>query len=212
MKRAQRDQLKKQEEEEFRQLVLRRANAEAAKAREAARIKALEKLASEVEVTQKHSRWVAVLPFGIGQFQNGDRTAGWVFLATESLLVSGGIVTLPIYYVDAADATAAYHAQTQPIYAQYRDRALAMQYLNLSFYGALAVTAIAGAIQAEVAYVPEIVSIQPRIVPELQAPDHAPAPVTRTAPKLPFVLGAAPLPGRDARGVGGGTVSLGATF
>lgn len=32
---------------------------------------------------QVNSRWVAVLPFGVGQFQNGDDTLGYIFLGTE---------------------------------------------------------------------------------------------------------------------------------
>jgi hypothetical protein len=37
---------------------------------------------------EKHSLVVALLPFGAGQFQNGERRKGWVFLAAESALAA----------------------------------------------------------------------------------------------------------------------------
>jgi len=190
--------------EQYRRAAERKAREEVAHQREVARLKMLEKLAGEAEVTEKHSRWIALLPFGAGQFQNGQRTLGWFFVATESTLVAGGLVTVPIYWADLAKANQTYSLPTAPIAQQYLDRANTVQYINLALYGALAATVIAGAIQAEVAYVPDPVSIRPRAVPELPA---APPPA---APPSPLSFGGGPLPGRDGHGVGG--ASLGATF
>ncbi len=200
--------------EQYRRAAERRANEEAARQREAARIKLLEQMASEVEVTEKHSRWVALIPFGVGQFQNGQRGLGWFFLGTEAALVAGGLATVPIYWVDLANVRDTYTPQTSSIAQQYNDRANVVRYVNLSLNGAFAAIAIVGAIQAEAAYVPDPVKVEPRVVPDLEAPElQSPPGPPPTAPSLPPVsFGAAPLPGRDGHGVGGASLSLTASF
>ena len=209
-----RDKLEDIQRELYRRAAERRASEQAAKEREAARIKMLEKLASEAFVTQKHERWVALLPFGVGQFQNGQRTAGWLFLAAEATFVATGIATVPIYYADLADTKSAlgttYTAQTGSVAQAYLDRANAVRYVNLTSYGALAVTAIVGAIQAEIAFVPEYKVVLPRGLPD--APAATPPHPTTSLGAVPFSIGMAPLPGRDARALGGGTLSVVGTF
>jgi hypothetical protein len=216
-----REALEAKQRELYRRAAERRANEEAKKQREAERIKMLEKQAGEAFVTQKHSRWTALLPFGVGQFQNGQRTAGWIFLAGEAALVAVGVATVPVYYVDLAsahDALPAGTAYTTTSASQaqaYLDRANATRYVNLSAYGALGLMAIIGAIQAEVAFVPEAVRIEPRALPELPPSVPPTGPPPRGASTLlswPASFGAAPLPGRDARGVGGGAATLTLTF
>jgi hypothetical protein len=205
-KTAMAQELEETKREAYRKIAERRANEEAAKAREALRIKLLEKQAGESFITQKHSRWVAVLPFGVGQFQNGQRAAGWTFLAVEGVLLAGGIATVPVFYVDSANARATDVAVTQSVARQWDSYAADARIVNLSLYGGLALTALIGAIQAEVAFVPEDVKTEPRPLPEV--PGAAPAASPHSAARLPFSFGAAPLPGRDGRGVGG--ASLGA--
>ncbi len=201
------EELDKAKQEEYRRLKENRAKTEAARQREAERIKTLERLSREVEVTEKHSRWIALLPFGIGQFQNGQRKAGWFFLVSESLFAATGIATIPLYVTDLADAhDASSSFSTYDEASAYTDRANAVRYVNLSAYGALAVTAIIGAIQAEVAYVPDLVTTKPRAIPAVVTPPPAaPAPA-------PISFGASPLPGRDAHGIAGGALSVTVSF
>lgn len=47
----------------------------------------LEKLARKEFVVAKNSRYIASLPFGVGQFQNGNNLLGGVFVAAEGLLL-----------------------------------------------------------------------------------------------------------------------------
>jgi hypothetical protein len=197
------------EREQFRRAAERRAREDAEREKEAARLKMLEKLAGEAEVTEKHSRWTALLPFGVGQFQNGQRAAGWFFLGAESALAVGGLVAVPVYIVDLTNATSAYGNTTaaRAISQQYLDRANAARDVNLAFYGALAGCVIAGAVQGELAYVPDPVKIKPRSVP-----DAAPPNVTPAAPAVSFSFGAAPVAGPDGRGIRGGTLGLTGTF
>ena len=48
----------------------------------------LKALAKSELVIEKNKRWLASVPFGVGQFQNGDNTAGWIFLGLEAALAS----------------------------------------------------------------------------------------------------------------------------
>jgi len=59
---------------------------------EQARLDRLIELASQERVEQRNSRWIAAVPFGVGQFQNDSPALGWVFLTTElaALAVTAG--------------------------------------------------------------------------------------------------------------------------
>ena len=66
------------------------------------------------------------MPFGVGQFQNGQTALGWTFLATESLLVVGSAISqlLTIYNVNqmndaitsGSSTAGGYHARAQDAY------------------------------------------------------------------------------------------------
>jgi tetratricopeptide (TPR) repeat protein len=90
------DALRRQQEEEF-----LRSTAEAAAQRERAererqRVLELERLASTETVIRKNERWMAWVPFGLGQFHNDNRTLGWVFLSTEVALAGTAITATSI--------------------------------------------------------------------------------------------------------------------
>jgi tetratricopeptide (TPR) repeat protein len=63
---------------------------------EKARVVRLEKLASEETVIVRNQRWIAWVPFGVGQFQNRDYGVGAAFLASEVLLVGTAIGAVSI--------------------------------------------------------------------------------------------------------------------
>ncbi len=58
------------------------------------RVRRLERLAATETLVHQNRRWVAALPFGAGQFQNGDETLGAVFLTTELALLTASIVSV----------------------------------------------------------------------------------------------------------------------
>ena len=88
--------LRKQQEEEF----ARSAQAAAAQRkraeRERERVAELERLASTEILIRKNERWMAWVPFGLGQFHNDDRSLGWVFLTTELALAGTAITATSI--------------------------------------------------------------------------------------------------------------------
>lgn len=87
------EEMRAQEAARAREAEERRLRAAEDAERAAERLRQLERLASEEVIRTEHSRFVASIPFGVGQFQNGHSTLGVVFLASESALLAANIVT-----------------------------------------------------------------------------------------------------------------------
>jgi hypothetical protein len=143
-----------------------KAKIEAEQQKQALRLAMLEKLASTEVVVEKHSRWMALVPFGVGQFQNGQTTEGWLFLVGEGLLGAGSAVAagFSLYY-----ATQGYSLQTS-------DPATAQSYFNAAKWasitdgilvGGFVLSAIGGIVHAQATFVPEKVETRKRELPPL---------------------------------------------
>jgi len=153
------------------------------------RLKLLEKLATQEKTVARHSRWIALLPFGAGQFQNGQKPLGWAFLGTEAALVAAAVITLPVYLVALENESNAYSQGDSFRSGEYHDRAVEIRYANIGLNIALAGVAAVGIIQAQAAFVPEEAELIKRPVPEIVPASH-----------LSFDLS----PIRPAEGKGGG--------
>jgi hypothetical protein len=157
---------------------------EGEKTRAEAALRQLETLASQEVIVERHSRWEALLPFGVGQFQNGDRALGWTFLVTESLLAAGSAVGIGLGLYNESQAYDAFtNGQgTAPGYqARASDSVVVGDVLGLSF----AAVAALGVAQAELGFVPERVHVQPRkhafgFAPSAPSPSPGPAPSPST--------------------------------
>jgi len=129
------------------------------------RLALLESMASQEIAIERHSRLFALLPFGAGQFQNGHSVLGWGFLGTEAGLFAAASITFPVYRIQLNNASDAF-AQGQRTQAdQWLSRATATRTANLVLWGAFAATAIAGVVQAELAFVPETTETRQRAIP-----------------------------------------------
>ena len=157
----------------------RRAKAEEERRKQEAWLAKVKQLASEEKITVRNNRLVAFLPFGAGQFQNGDPVLGWTFLVTEAVLVVGTAITVPMYAYHrgrAEDLASANDSRTAQL---YQDRADNIRTVNLSFVGAFAALAITGVVQANLAFVPEKVETKTRELPPLARITPFLAPVGR---------------------------------
>ncbi len=165
--RAQmRDRLAAKAAAEARAAAEQRRRLEQERISHAKRLATLERMAGQREITVKHSRLVASLPFGIGQFQNGQTVLGTFFLAAEAALVLGSVITVPIYLSAVSHQNAEIAGKDlQNIAAEYRDRAVDARTANLAFNVLLAVTAAAGIAQAHVAFVPQSGELKKRPIP-----------------------------------------------
>jgi hypothetical protein len=190
-----REELAAIQAERVRQAQEQKARLDAERQKAALRLAMLEKLASEETVIQTSSRWIALLPLGVGQFQNGQTALGWTFLASESLLVVGSVVAqvVTIYNVNQMNDALASGNTTA---VGYHARAQAAYVATDLFTAGFALLAIAGIIHAQATFVPEQVQVRERPLPPLSL--------------APYVL---PLVGRGASegaGRAGGVTAAGA--
>jgi tetratricopeptide (TPR) repeat protein len=122
----------------------------------------LQRLAGQETVITTHSRWIAAIPFGVGQFQNGDKALGYTFLITEALLagtsITAGVIHMQLISDYSRDPTAV-------VYDDFISRKNATYSLSMYSTAALAVLAVGGIIQAEVEFVPETREVRPRPLP-----------------------------------------------
>jgi hypothetical protein len=163
----QRDTLNAIKEEKARKAHQEREKIEAEKRKAAMRLATLEQLASQELVVERHSRLWALIPFGVGQFQNRQGALGWGFLLSESVLAMGSVVSAALTLNNAALANDELNRH-QPTHAGgYNQRAQEDAIAGNIFAGAFAVVALAGIVQAELAFVPEHTEIRRRPLPPL---------------------------------------------
>jgi hypothetical protein len=145
------------------------------RAREAAEKKAreewqkkVEKMASEEIITSRHSRLVACLPFGAGQFQNGQPVLGWILLGTQAAAVAGTLVTWPMYRY----ARTRQKEEIDPPNfdkdgkaAGYQQRADDLEVANWIFAGSFVAIAAVGIVQANLVFKSETTEVKKRDLP-----------------------------------------------
>jgi hypothetical protein len=171
-----RDRLAALQAEQVRKVQEEKAKAEAERQKAVARLAMLEKLASTEIVVERHSRWLALVPFGVGQFQNGQDTLGWAFLSGELLLAvaSFGAAGVSVYeQAQANDALQRHDAQT--IAVDYEQRAQLAAIVGDLFGAGFFAAALGGVVHAQLTFVPERVETRKREIPPLSlAPAIAP--------------------------------------
>jgi len=145
-------------------------------------IDTLQKLASQESVVVRHSRWVAALPFGVGQFQNGQDGLGYALLVTEALLAGVSITAGVIHTQLVADYPN--YEPGQVVYDDFVSRKNTARDVSVYSTAALAVIAIGGVVHAQLTFVPEVRESRPRPIPK-------PPQLTPTVGMAPsgFVLG-----------------------
>jgi hypothetical protein len=142
-------------------------------------IATLQPLAGQESVVVRHSRWLAAVPFGVGQFQNGQDGLGYAFLVSEALLAGASITTGVIYMQLLADYTRQQSQPGQINYPDLKDRVNTAMSLNLYSTLALGVIGAAGIAHAELTFVPEVKETRARPIPKPPAsvvPTVAPGP------------------------------------
>jgi hypothetical protein len=130
-----------------------------------ARMLMLERLAREEVVITKNRRWVAAVPFGVGQFQNGNHPLGWTFFAAEAALGITSLTSLTVYthlQAKVDDAKENGGSVEDGVNGRLSDWHLA---LELSTYGFLGVAAL-GIGEAQVSFVPEVRTVRERPLPK----------------------------------------------
>lgn len=169
----------KEKEEQERIEALRKQQAEQERL-ERERRELIEQMAREQLFTRQNSRMVAMIPFGVGQFQNHQKTLGWTLLGAQAAFAATSMVT----YFLKENIERQFNASVDEKEAR-RLRDLAVQANYLSF-GAFVVTMLGGVVHAQVTFVPEFREIRERSLPPPVAPL---VPLTQTTTTSQFTGG-----------------------
>jgi hypothetical protein len=152
------EEIKKAEEQRVQQ-ARRAAEEQAARARaEQKRVEALEQLASQEVTVVKNRRWVALVPFGVGQFQNGDDGLGWVFLTSEAVLAATALTSIAMQTGLQLEAQRLHNPANNAVLATWHELVVVSSY---AFLG----VAATGITQAQIAFVPEQRVVRERPLP-----------------------------------------------
>ena len=164
IERIERERLAAEEEARRRREDVRR--------REDARTAEIERMAREETIIRQSSRWIAMVPFGVGQFQNGQRTLGWALLGTQAALALTSAGAYLVEYQIVRDYKQGVTVRDDAVRKQ--DQAVLV---NRLAFGALFGVAAAGVLHAQVTFVPQTTDKRERALP--------PPIVTPTAAVLP---------------------------
>lgn len=106
-----------------------------------------EKLARTESVVVERSRFIAAVPFGVGQFQNDNVGLGILFLSLETGFLGTSVVT-GIMYEDLVGRSIESEADA----TQTNQQLETLRIVNIASVSLLAATVIAGIIEAEVSF------------------------------------------------------------
>jgi tetratricopeptide (TPR) repeat protein len=126
-------------------------------------LESLQRQASQETVVVRHSRLIAMIPFGVGQFQNGQDGLGYVFLVAESALAVTTIVSSVVYSQLIADYIGESPAKVD--YAKSNAQLDAAYNVNIYSTVSLAAVAVAGIVHAQATFVPETQEVRTRPLP-----------------------------------------------
>jgi tetratricopeptide (TPR) repeat protein len=153
IRRSERQKIRQAEEQA--QAQARRRQAEQRRTQE------LEHLASQQFIVEKNRRWIAMLPYGAGQFQNREYGLGWLFFGTEVALTLSVVGSLGVhkYMVDRSNDPSLLQEDVE------NGKKRAYQVLVGSSWGLLGMAAI-GIMEAQISFVPEFREVRTRPLPE----------------------------------------------
>jgi hypothetical protein len=119
-------------------------------------------------VIRKNERWMAWVPFGVGQFHNQSETLGWVFLSTEVALVAAAVT--------ATSIELGLHSRAEGGQAGLDSRDLtatldAARTVGTVAWLSLAGVVVTGIVEANLSFVPEArLGERKRVLPESLRP------------------------------------------
>jgi tetratricopeptide (TPR) repeat protein len=148
----------------------------------------LAELRARSTTTEEHaSRWIAMIPFGFGQFQNETDAFGWALVIAGGVLAATSVTTYLLHenYRDEVARTNISEAER----ARGLQIGLGLRVANWVSTGLLGLVAIGGIVDAQIRFVP--VHERPRPDPPPPEPQPDDPEFTVTVGLVPAGLGAA---------------------
>ena len=116
------------------------------------RVEELERLARQETLVVKNERWIASIPFGVGQFQNRDYFKGALFLGVEVAL---GVTAVTATAIQLSLHSQAAGGENLEEDAQLNQNLETAWTVSLITTGGLILTAVGGILEAHLSFVPE---------------------------------------------------------
>ncbi|HEX5661684.1 MAG TPA: hypothetical protein VFX59_31050 [Polyangiales bacterium] len=160
VKGSMRKELDRRREAELQEQRAAAQEAEALRLKRRENLARLRGLAEEQTIEVRNSRWLATVPFGVGQFQNGQRGLGVALAMAETFAAVTSVVTYFGHQGMVGDHATASNSD------DLRQRERIWRAANWASFGTFAVLAIAGIVDAHVRYVPSRVIQAPRPLPD----------------------------------------------
>jgi hypothetical protein len=150
-------------EEATRQQLIREAEErrkrEEREAREAGRRDKIEQMARELEVRRANSRVLALIPFGVGQFQNRQPLIGWsLFAAETTLLLTTAVTFVLVRNIEGQFGPSVRQGDAERI----RDEVVQA---NRVAFGTFVGVAVLGVLHSQLTFVPEFRETKLRDLP-----------------------------------------------
>lgn len=139
----------------------RQAQEEARRA-QAEYLRALRELARGEVIVEQNSRFVAALPFGAGQFQNGQKALGYAFLVGQSLSAGASVASFIALQSKAHEAANA----PDSLRANFNDDLRAWRLRTNVSFAVFAGLAAGGILHAQLSFVPEVREVRERKLPK----------------------------------------------
>ncbi len=159
-----RDKLAALQAEKVRKAQEEKAKIESERVKQQIRLQQLEQLAGTEIIEHPNSRLLAMVPFGAGQFQNGQTALGWTLLLSEGALAIGSGIGAGFWYYYVQKAQAPENVLDGTAHG-YNSLAQTSSYVGDSLFAGFAVLAAIGVIQAQLTFVPETVETRKRPLP-----------------------------------------------
>lgn len=156
-----REELEAKAREYARQERLAREKELEAQRKERERVAKLEALAKQESHVVHNSRWLAMVPFGVGQFQNDQPVLGWTLLTTEAALAVTSVVTASIEQSVEAQGT-----QPNVDKEALNEQTHRLKLINNWTFAGFAVLAVGGVVHSQLTFVPERRVVRTRELPK----------------------------------------------
>jgi len=171
---------------------IRQAQAEARQRQQALerdrnRMRALEKLAEQETVVFKNQRWLALLPFGVGQFQNREPALGTTLLVSEVLLSAASLTAVIAQSKLATQADNLRRSGGTVDEERLQQSQRAWSTVKTGGFWAFAALAVAGVVQAQIEFVPEFREYRQRPLPKGLSPSPTALPQPTDVSALPYL-------------------------
>lgn len=144
-------------------------------ARDRDRMRALEKLAEQETIVFKNRRSLALVPFGVGQFQNREYGLAYTLLVGEALLGAASLTAIVVQnrLATQADDLRRSGGTVDEVRLQRNQRAWGT--VKTGGFWAFAALAVGGIVQAQLEFVPEFREVRKRpLPPGLSTPSAKP--------------------------------------